>query len=73
MTLVLQPSIGLKFLGELSVLAGRVAAETLIDQFEISAAELKQLRRAAVDHAHLIELFFTRYADRQGKLDADEF
>ena len=29
MTLVLQPSIGLKFLGELSVLAGRVAALTL--------------------------------------------
>ncbi len=29
MTLILQPSIGLKFLGELSVLAGRVAALTL--------------------------------------------
>lgn len=29
LTLILQPSIGLKFLGELSVLAGRVAALTL--------------------------------------------
>ena len=36
MTLILQPSIGLKFLGELSVLAGRVAADTLKQLYSLT-------------------------------------
>jgi BirA family biotin operon repressor/biotin-[acetyl-CoA-carboxylase] ligase len=37
MTLILQPSIGLKFLGELSVLAGRVAVLTLKQLYAFNA------------------------------------
>ena len=52
---------------ESSLLAGRFMKEELVKHFEISTEELEQLRRSATDHAHLIELFFTHYAARQGK------
>ena len=52
---------------ESSLLAGRFVSAELAERFEIAAAELDQLRRAATDHAHFIELFFTRCADRRGK------
>ena len=52
---------------ESSLLAGRAPSEALAMNFEISADELAQLRHAATDHAQLIELFYTRYAGRQGK------
>ncbi len=37
MTLILQPNVGLKFLAELSVLAGRVAADTLKQLYGLTA------------------------------------
>ena len=52
---------------ESSLLAGCFLREELMERFEIPAAELDQLSIAATDHAHLTELFFTRYADRRGK------
>ena len=52
---------------ESSLLMGRVQKVELLKNYELSAAELAQLYRSAADHANLIELFFTRYAVRQGK------
>jgi len=53
---------------ESSLLAGRFSRDELLNRFEFSVAELAQLRSAATDHAHFIELFFTRFAVRQGKM-----
>ena len=52
---------------ESSLFAGRCLSEELANRFEMSAAELDQLRSLTADHAQLIEIFFTRYAARQGK------
>ena len=53
---------------ESSLLAGRCLSDELANRFEMSTAELDRLRRLTADHARLIELFFTRYAARQGKV-----
>ena len=52
---------------ESSLLAARFTKEELIQWFEITAPELDQVCQSATDHAHFIELFFTRYAAQQGK------
>ena len=52
---------------ETSLLAGGFQPEKLASRFDIPLDEIWQLRKAAADHAHFVELFFTRYAAARGK------
>ncbi|MCG3150011.1 MAG: hypothetical protein PCFJNLEI_03478 [Verrucomicrobiae bacterium] len=52
---------------ECSLLTGGFLPEKLAKRFDIPLDSIWQMRQAATDHAHFIELFLTDYADRRGK------
>jgi hypothetical protein len=52
---------------ENSLLGGSFLPERLAVAFDLPSADIWRLRRRARDHAQFIELFYSRYAETQGK------